>query len=797
MRRFFHTAAAALFAVACTADSPAVPTAPPRPTPPRATHLGGSGITHTLLTSGQNVTNTNVYTTASVAPAANKLITLAVMGHRSSGASPSPTVTGAGLTWTSFATVTCDPLTSSLKRITLYRALSASPGSGALTITFSAAQSHAQWIVSQWDGVDQGGTNGSGAIVQTGSDRRDNVTTLSVPLAAFASVDNAAYGVFGVKSGTAVVTPGAGFTEIAEAASNESPFSDLQAEWKLNDNTVDASWATAINACALAAELKAAAPPPAPAISPTLSTVTASPTSVQTGVGSTITVTVKDEAGAPVSGATVVLSATGTGNTLTQPSAPTDAAGVATGTLSSTAAGDKVVSATASGTAINQTATVTVTSPPPVPAAPSGLTATAVGSSRIDLAWTDNATDENGFRIERCQGAGCSGFAEIATVGANVASYGDTGLSASTLYRYRVRAYNANGNSAYSNVAEATTSAAPPPSTTVFYVSPTGSSTADGSIGNPWSLQHALSGAGGQVGPGDTVYIRGGTYPNGGSLTVSGSATGGHVVFSGYPGETPIIKQAFVGTGSYVVIQHLVFEGPIDGVTNQVYLHDNHHVVFTRNEIRFGNADAGLSVDDSNNYTITFNYIHDNGTDTQTHHGIYFKTTTGPGTVIAHNLLVNNAARGISLHDNNYPTSGGVFDVTVAHNTLVDNGSTGLLVNDGDRNIVVNNIAMNNGDARNQQQIRVLAGANNKIWNNLTWHSTATTRRGIENPNGNEATGNLIADPLFVSYFANLRLQSGSPAINAGKPGYTFGGKDYAGNLRDASPDIGAYEFIP
>jgi hypothetical protein len=94
------------------------------------------------------------------------------------------------------------------------------------------------------------------------------------------------------------------------------------------------------------------------------------------------------------------------------------------------------------------------------PAAPSSLTATAVSSSQINLTWTDNSNNEDGFRIERCQGAGCANFAEITTVGANATSYSNTGLTASTTYQYRVRAYNSTGNSAYSNIASATTLAA-------------------------------------------------------------------------------------------------------------------------------------------------------------------------------------------------------------------------------------------------------------------------------------------------------------------------------------------------
>ena len=105
------------------------------------------------------------------------------------------------------------------------------------------------------------------------------------------------------------------------------------------------------------------------------------------------------------------------------------------------------------------TATPTPTpTPTPVPNAPSNLTATAISSSQINLSWTDNSSDETGFSIERCTGNGCTNFAQIATTGSNATSYSNTGLARNTWYRYRVRAFNAAGNSAYSNIATAKTS---------------------------------------------------------------------------------------------------------------------------------------------------------------------------------------------------------------------------------------------------------------------------------------------------------------------------------------------------
>ncbi len=93
------------------------------------------------------------------------------------------------------------------------------------------------------------------------------------------------------------------------------------------------------------------------------------------------------------------------------------------------------------------------------PAAPLFHIARAKSSSRIVLRWWDRSTNETGFSIERKLGSCTSTnpWSEIATVGANVITFTNTDLSARTRYSYRVRAYNAGGNSAYSNCSSAKT----------------------------------------------------------------------------------------------------------------------------------------------------------------------------------------------------------------------------------------------------------------------------------------------------------------------------------------------------
>ncbi len=90
--------------------------------------------------------------------------------------------------------------------------------------------------------------------------------------------------------------------------------------------------------------------------------------------------------------------------------------------------------------------------------APTDLVATSASSASITLSWKDNATGEDGYKVERKSPGG--GFVEIANVGADSATFTDTGLSPSSTYAYRVKAYNTiPAESLYSNEASAATPA--------------------------------------------------------------------------------------------------------------------------------------------------------------------------------------------------------------------------------------------------------------------------------------------------------------------------------------------------
>ena len=182
---------------------------------------------------------------------------------------------------------------------------------------------------------------------------------------------------------TFAVTGGGG--SVAAVATATSGFDGIArvAAWTLGPaagaNTLTATAAgTGITGNPVTFTATATVGPP----SASLSTISASPIAIAPSSGlsfTTVTVTVRDAAGSTVMGATVALSATGTGNVITQPTAQTDAQGQASGAFSSSVAELKTISATVNGTTtLAQTATVDVTAN-----APAGLVVATQPASAV------------------------------------------------------------------------------------------------------------------------------------------------------------------------------------------------------------------------------------------------------------------------------------------------------------------------------------------------------------------------------------------------------------------------------
>lgn len=89
-----------------------------------------------------------------------------------------------------------------------------------------------------------------------------------------------------------------------------------------------------------------------------------------------------------------------------------------------------------------------------------GLTATAVSSSEIDLSWVDNCSDETSYTVQYTTDSAWGSYSSVTGIAANSQSYNKTGLSASTPYYFRVVTVEASENSTSSVVATATTASA-------------------------------------------------------------------------------------------------------------------------------------------------------------------------------------------------------------------------------------------------------------------------------------------------------------------------------------------------
>ena len=92
-----------------------------------------------------------------------------------------------------------------------------------------------------------------------------------------------------------------------------------------------------------------------------------------------------------------------------------------------------------------------------IPLAPTNLSAVAVSySTQVNLTWTDNSTNEAGYKVQRKIDGGS--FGDVASTAADMYTYSDFGLTPNTTYTYRVYSYNSAGNSLqYSNEVTITT----------------------------------------------------------------------------------------------------------------------------------------------------------------------------------------------------------------------------------------------------------------------------------------------------------------------------------------------------
>lgn len=249
---------------------------------------------------------------------------------------------------------------------------------------------------------------------------------------------------------------------------------------------------------------------------------------------------------------------------------------------------------------------------------------------------------------------------------------------------------------------DTTTRPSPPPPTPPgagYYASTTGTSGGDGSIDRPWDLATALAGAGGRVQPGNTIWVRAGTYYAPFRSTVSGNASA-PVVVRAYPRERAIIDGVnaptdnFVVTGSYTILWGLEFTNSNPSryttVINHNYranaiVNDGPHNKYINCVIH----DAGQAFYGYSQWSDVVFYgsvIYNNGwqaPDRGHGHGLYLKSDAGP-LVVADNVLFNQYGYGLHVYTN--VGDGLLNNIQLEGNVSFDNGSlssTGTSANVG------------------------------------------------------------------------------------------------------------------
>ena len=90
------------------------------------------------------------------------------------------------------------------------------------------------------------------------------------------------------------------------------------------------------------------------------------------------------------------------------------------------------------------------------PPAPTNLAASSSARARINLTWTNTATNATSITVQRCSGSTCTAFVAVAQLAATAQSWTDSGVKSRSTYRYRMFASNDAGSSPDSNIASAT-----------------------------------------------------------------------------------------------------------------------------------------------------------------------------------------------------------------------------------------------------------------------------------------------------------------------------------------------------
>jgi hypothetical protein len=192
----------------------------------------------------------------------------------------------------------------------------------------------------------------------------------------------------------------------------------------------------------------------------------------------------------------------------------------------------------------------------------------------------------------------------------------------------------------------------------VFYVSPNGSPSGDGSFNRPWDLATALAGPA-AVTPGSTIWLRGGLYrnavdPRGYASTLMGTPDA-PIVVRQYPGERATVTNILFVTGAYTWFWgfEVTNPAPQQGVMHGVHLKGPGIKVI--NLVVHDATDDGIFIGpEAAGSEVTGSIVYNNGRTDNLTHGIYCKNQTGT-LLLKDNIVFDNWAYGFHCYANDGP----------------------------------------------------------------------------------------------------------------------------------------------
>lgn len=388
----------------------------------------------------------------------------------------------------------------------------------------------------------------------------------------------------------------------------------------------------------------------------------------------------------------------------------------------------------------------------------------------------------------------------------------------------------------------------------IYYLSPNGSDANDGSRNAPWqSFSHAYT----MAGPGDTVFVRGGTYAGEDMFQAMKNARGGtadnRLVIKAYPGDDTPVLNGFsrFGLPAYTRIEGLHFQGTGTG-TGGVGMGSGGsqlvNCVFSGEG--FGFAAIHATGDDILIEGNTIDVIQSTTLD----HGIYVQR--GAGKVIRNNTILRCQGYGVHVFDeqksgdssqwtpfpikdvlieNNFISGseardgiivakgrgGNTIDlsnITIRNNIITGNGRSGIFLREGTNinvyhNTIYQNVAASmgiTGPVRDNEDVNNVAVTNNIFVTAGSNQHLIMTSAGanivVDNnlywPESNPIEGitdprAMFADPLLVDPAnRDFHILATSPAMDTGVPIESIT-QDFEGSLRPQFDgyDIGADEF--